>query len=64
MQRARNLEGRPIELLSSLNQLATARQDFIRTLVESNQAQFRLFVALGKPPTFVDETTAGACSPR
>jgi outer membrane protein TolC len=63
-KRARNLEGLPIELLSSVNQLTAARQDLIRTLVEFNQAQFRLFVALGKPPTLVDERPSNGCSPK
>jgi len=48
--RTRNLEGRPIEVLNNANLLATARQELIRAMVESNQAQFRLFVAMGKPP--------------
>jgi outer membrane protein TolC len=49
--RAKNLEGRPIELLHSLNLLATARQDLVRAQVGYIQAQFQLFVALGQPPT-------------
>ena len=64
MKRARNLLGRPIELLDSVNQLTAARQDLIRTLVEFNQAQFRLFVALGKPPALADEGSANGRSPR
>lgn len=55
MKRARDLQGRPIELLNSANQLVAARQDLIRFLVEFDQAEFRLFVALGKPPNLVDE---------
>jgi len=37
--RARNLEGRPIEVLNSGNLLAAARQDLIRALVGYSQAQ-------------------------
>jgi outer membrane protein TolC len=51
LKRAKNLEGRPIEILNSVNLLAAARQDLIRALVGYNQAQFQLFVALGQPPT-------------
>jgi outer membrane protein TolC len=51
MLRARNLEGRPIELLDSVNLLAEARVGFIRAAIGYDQAQFRLFVALGQPPT-------------
>jgi outer membrane protein TolC len=58
MKRARNLQGRPIELLGSANQLAAARQDLIRFLVEYDQAEFRLFVALGQPPTLADAACA------
>ncbi len=50
LERARNIEGRPIEVLNSANLLAAARQEMIRALVGYNQAQFRLFVALGQPP--------------
>jgi outer membrane protein TolC len=42
--------GLPIELLNSVNRLTRARQDLIRVVSEGNQAQFRLFVALGQNP--------------
>ena len=42
--------GLPIEVVNSLDLLARARQDFIAAIVEYDQAQFRLFVALGNPP--------------
>jgi outer membrane protein TolC len=48
--RARNVEGRPIEVLNSLRLLSSARLELIRTVVGYDQAQFRLFVALGQPP--------------
>ena len=48
--RIRNLEGRAIELLNSLNLLSAARQDVVRALVAYNQAQYRLLVALGRTP--------------
>jgi outer membrane protein TolC len=49
--RTKNLEGRPIEVLNSLNLLVAAREDLVRALVGYSQAQFRLFVSLGQPPT-------------
>jgi outer membrane protein TolC len=49
--RARNVEGRPIEVLNSLRLLSTARSELIQAVVGYNQAEFRLFVALGQPPT-------------
>src|SRR5262249_37933903 len=50
LDRTKNLAGRPIEVLNSLNQLRTARQALIQATIDYNQAQFRLFVALGQPP--------------
>ena len=50
LERARQLEGRPIELLDSARLLADARRDRIQAIVGFNQAQFRLFVALGNTP--------------
>jgi outer membrane protein TolC len=40
----------PIELLNSLDLLASARVSLIRALVRYNQSQFRLWVSLGSPP--------------
>jgi outer membrane protein TolC len=40
----------PIELLNSLNLLATARVNLVSALVRFDQAQFRVWVALGCPP--------------
>jgi outer membrane protein TolC len=49
--RARNLKGLPIETLDSLRLLEAARREEVRAAFAYNQAQFRLFVALGTPPT-------------
>ena len=49
--RAKNLEGRPIEVLNSASLLRSSREDYIRAVVGYDQAEFRLFVALGQPPT-------------
>jgi outer membrane protein TolC len=48
--RARNVEGRPIEVLNSLRLLNAARLELIQAIVAYDQAEFRLFVALGQPP--------------
>jgi outer membrane protein TolC len=45
--------GRPIEVLISATQLATARTVLIHAIIEYDQAQFRLFAALGQPATAV-----------
>jgi outer membrane protein TolC len=42
--------GRPIELLESLRLLGVARNAYLDAIVEYNQAQIDLYVALGKPP--------------
>jgi len=69
LRRARNLAGRPIELLNSLNLLRAAREDLVRAIIGYDQAQFQLFVSLGQPPTTTPEqlllssgaTSAGRC---
>jgi len=51
LTRTKNLQGHPIEVLNSLNQLATARLALIQTTIDYNQAQLRLLVSLGRSPT-------------
>lgn len=58
--RARNLQGRPIELINSLTLLNNARQDLVRATTAYDIAQFQLFVALGQPP---DVGLGAACAP-
>jgi outer membrane protein TolC len=48
--RTKNLQGRPIETLSSATSLSAARQDFVIAAVGYSQAQMRLLVALGRSP--------------
>ena len=50
IQRARNLQGLPIESLNSLNLLRRAREELVRVVTQYSQAEVRLFVALGQPP--------------
>lgn len=52
--RSRQNIGRPIEVLNMLNLLAKARVNVIKALLRYNEAQFRLFVALGSPPPLVN----------
>jgi outer membrane protein TolC len=54
LDRARNNLGRPIEVINSLNLLADARVQLVKALVLYDQAQFRLWVALGSPPPLVE----------
>ena len=49
--RLRGAEALPIEVLNSVNQLGFARQEVIKAVTAFNQAQFRLLVATGIPPT-------------
>jgi outer membrane protein TolC len=43
--------GRPILVVNSARLLAAARQEYVTALTGHNQAQLRLFVSLGQPPT-------------
>ncbi len=49
--------GRPIEVINMLNLLARARAHLIDAIVRYDQAQFRLWVALGTPPPLVETST-------
>jgi outer membrane protein TolC len=51
LRRARNIEGRPIELIRSVELLIAARVDLIRAMTGYSQAQLRLYVSLGRTPT-------------
>jgi outer membrane protein TolC len=50
LQRIKGNVGLPIELLNSLNRLASARVDVVRVVQEYNFAQMQLFVAIGQSP--------------
>ena len=47
--RIRNAQGLPIEVLQSIQALDQARREYLRSVVDYNQAQFRLHRALGWP---------------
>jgi outer membrane protein TolC len=57
LERSRQNLGRPIEVINSLNLLARARAHLIDAIVRYDQAQFRLWVALGTPPPLVETST-------
>ncbi len=57
--RSRDNLGKPIEVINSLHLLAEARIHLINALVEFDQSQFRLWVALGSPPPLVDMQRPG-----
>jgi outer membrane protein TolC len=48
LNRSKNLEGYPIELLNSVKLLSAARLEAIRAAIGFNQAQFRLLAAIGQ----------------
>lgn len=48
--RIKGLVGLPIELLDSLRLVGLARSAYLRSIVDYNQAQLDLYVALGQPP--------------
>jgi outer membrane protein TolC len=47
---ARSRDVLPIELLNSFMLLAVARLDYLDAIVDYNEAQFAMYVALGQPP--------------
>jgi outer membrane protein TolC len=49
LNRIRNAQGLPIEVLQSIQALDAARRDYLRALIDYNTAQFRLQRALGWP---------------
>jgi outer membrane protein TolC len=57
LTRSRDNLGRPIEVINSLNLLAAARAHLIDAIVRYDQAQFRLWVALGTPPPLVETSS-------
>ena len=57
LERSRQNLGRPIEVINSLNLLAAARASVIDAVVRYDQAQFRLWVALGTPPPLVETSS-------
>jgi outer membrane protein TolC len=50
LRRIRGGEGRPIALLESFRLLNQARGSYLDAIVQFNEAQIDLYVALGKPP--------------
>jgi outer membrane protein TolC len=53
LTRAAALEGRPLETVDSLRLLYRSRTEYLDAILDYNEAQFRLYVALGKPPVDV-----------
>lgn len=50
MQRIKEGQGRPIEVVDSFRQLLESRQEMLRAVIAFDIAQFRLFVAVGSNP--------------
>jgi outer membrane protein TolC len=50
LTRIEGFVGLPIEVLDNLRLLARARSDYLNAIVDYNEAQFQLYVALGQPP--------------
>lgn len=46
-------QGLPIEVLQAIQSLETTRRLYLNTVIEYNQAQYRLYTALGQPPSEV-----------
>jgi outer membrane protein TolC len=54
---------RPIEVLQPIQALAQARVDYLDSVLAYNRAQFRLYRALGNPPTLFPQPTHVSPSP-
>ena len=50
LERIQQAAGPPLEVLNNLGLLGKARESVINAVLGYNQAQFRLFVAMGSPP--------------
>ncbi|MBI3838401.1 MAG: TolC family protein [Planctomycetia bacterium] len=61
--RIRGGEGLPIELLDSLSRAVAARQALVAAIAAYDQAQFRLFVALGQLPKLALPEVQSLASP-
>lgn len=55
VERIRQGQGLPIETLQSIQALDAARREYLRSVVEYNEAQFRLHRALGWPASLAPE---------
>lgn len=60
LERIEHAKGLPIEVLQSIQALAQARRDYLRTVIDYNAAQFTLYRALGWPAKMPHELTAVA----
>jgi len=61
-ERIQNGQGLPIEALQSIQALATARKEYIRTIADHNAAQFTLHRSLGWPVNAVDAPAENAAA--
>ncbi len=50
IERVKGAEGLPLEAIDSLRLLAESRLEYLNVILDYNQAQFQLYVSLGKPP--------------
>jgi outer membrane protein TolC len=60
LERIEQAKGLPIEVLQSIQALAQARREYLRTLIDYNAAQFTLYRALGWPAKMPDEPAVPA----
>jgi outer membrane protein TolC len=59
LQRIREVQGLPIEVIQSNQALALARSEHLRALSDYNSAQFQLYWAVGWPPRPADAAVMG-----
>ncbi len=65
LERIRNLQGLPLEMLQSNQALAQARREYLRTVADYNTAQVTLYHAVGSPgdiPSALESSATNATS--
>ncbi|MBI3865008.1 MAG: TolC family protein, partial [Planctomycetia bacterium] len=63
MARIRGAEWLPLEAIDSLRLLARSRLEYLDAILDYNEAQFELYVSLGKPPANLLVRPAGNAQP-
>jgi outer membrane protein TolC len=64
LERIQNVKGLPIEALQSVQALAQARREYLRTVIDYNAAEFSLYRAIGSPVLRLADQHAAPSGPK